>query len=117
MPRCLRCGCPHERENPDPNGLGLCHHHNQQLTTGTLGHHHNPRQKQHPAQQALTILNQISTPTESVRQIAARTGLTKDAVHQIRRKKWAHVRSDVWEKLQDAHADYLYNQNHGKADD
>lgn len=111
MPRCARCGCPNEKTHPDPLGLGLCTEHTQQFRNGTIGKNHNPRQKQHPTQQAHTILNTITTPNESLRTMATRTGLTKDAIHQIKHQKWTHVRSHVWETLQDAQADYTYTHN------
>lgn len=111
MPRCARCGCPNPQQHPDPHGLALCATHNAQFTNGTIGKDHNPNQKQHTAGQALIILNTITTPNESLRTIATRTGLTKDAIHQIKHQKWTHVRSHVWETLQDAHADYTYTHN------
>lgn len=112
MPRCIRCGCPNERATPDPIGLALCHTHNTEFRTGTIGQDHNPRQKQHPIDDAHHILATISQPEEPLRAIAARTGLTKDTVDHIRNRTWKHVRSAVWETLLDAQADYIYQQRH-----
>lgn len=109
--RCLRCGCPRPRSWPvDPYGLGLCDYHNAQLAEGTIGEGFNPRLRQHPIGLAAILLDEISSPHESLRQIARRTGLSKDVVHAIRRKKYRHIRSADWEILLDAVADYRFTE-------
>lgn len=106
--RCLRAGCPNPKADPDRVGLGLCEPHNRQLADGTIGTGHDPTSREVPVARAQELLADIAAPTESVRSVAARTGLSKDLVHHVRRGTWAHVRSKAWEQLQNVHADEMH---------
>lgn len=108
--KCLRCGCPNPRSQPDTRGLGLCAEHYRQLSDGTIGHDHDTRTKQHDIQDAKRMLDEISHPTESLRTVAHRTGLSKDVVRSIRIGQYRHLRSADWETLVDAVAQHRYTR-------
>ena len=71
--KCLRCGCPNPRSQPDTRGLGLCAEHYRQLSDGTIGRDHDTRTKQHDIQDAKRLLDEISHPTEPY--VPSRTAL------------------------------------------
>ncbi|AHI04383.1 hypothetical protein CFAL_11990 (plasmid) [Corynebacterium falsenii DSM 44353] len=108
--KCLRCGCPNPRSQPDTRGLGLCAEHYRQLSAGTIGQDHDTRTKQHDIQDAKRLLDEISHPTESLRTVAHRTGLSKDVVRSIRIGQYRHLRSADWETLVDAVAQHRYTR-------
>lgn len=108
--KCLRCGCPNPRSQPDTRGLGLCAEHYRQLSEGTIGRDHDTRTKQHDIQDAKRLLDEISHPTESLRTVAHRTGLSKDVVRSIRIGQYRHLRSADWETLVDAVAQHRYTR-------
>lgn len=108
--KCLRCGCSNPRANPDVRGLGLCTEHYRQLSAGTIGQDHDTRTKQHDIQDAKRLLDEISHPTESLRTVAHRTGLSKDVVRSIRIGQYRHLRSADWETLVDAVAQHRYTR-------
>ncbi len=108
MPRCLRCGCPHPQQHPDPLGLGLCANHTNQFRAGTIGKHHNPRLREHPTTEAQQLLARITRPGDSLRTLGRRVGLPKDVIRNIQNVRYRHIRSDAWEKLQEAVADHEY---------
>lgn len=108
--KCLRCGCPNPRSQPDTRGLGLCDEHYRQLSEGTIGRDHDTRTKQHDIQEAKRLLDEISHPEESLRSVAHRTGLSKDVVRSIRIGQYRHLRSADWETLVDAVAQHRYTR-------
>lgn len=110
--RCLRVGCPNLRSSPDRWGLGLCDEHNRQLGAGTIGAGMDPTVREHPVEQAQELVAEMRRPGEKIRAMARRTGLPKDLLWHVIRGSFAHVRSEAWEQLQEAHARIQFEQAH-----
>lgn len=110
--RCARTGCPNPQQNPDPYQLGLCATHNHQFATGTIGHNHNTRKRQHNPTQPRHQLQTIRQPGESIRHLATRIGLSKDAVRKILNGQSHTIRSHAYTAIQNAAAQQTYDQQH-----
>lgn len=110
--RCARTGCPNPRQNPDPYQLGLCATHNHQFATGTIGHNHNTRKKQHNPTHPRHQLQTIRQPGESIRHLATRIGLSKDAVRKILNGQSHTIRSHAYTAILNAAAQHQYDQQH-----
>lgn len=108
MPKCLRLGCPNPRQNPDPYGLGLCREHNHQFRTGALPSR--PVAREYPIYEAQKLLMAITKPRQTLRDVTAQTGISKDTVRRIRLGITPCVRSITWDRLQHAYAQHLYER-------
>lgn len=109
--RCQRPGCHHPQQHPDPLGLHFCTHHNHQFRNGTIGQDYDPTRREHATVEAAALIQLIAKPNDSLRDLEGKTGLCKDTINNILRGKYAHIRSAAWEQLQEAVANYIYEQN------
>lgn len=114
MPRCARCGCPNERQQPDPHGLALCALHNQQFRAGIIGADHDPAKREWDPTETRRMLAELTQPGESLRCVAQRVGISKDAIRGVKNRRYNTVRTRAKEAISEAWADHIYRQRRSK---